>query len=248
MTADLRVRAVDLREQMDAPDADPRMLARTYAQFGLVNAVVSGWRGVYRRHVRPRSADASAAPGTRRSLRVLDIGCGGGDITRALSRRLRRDGCRAQVTGLDTDPRAILWAERHDADGLVRWRCAATADLVHAGETFDVVLSNHVLHHLTPAQLDGLLADSRRLVAAAGAVVHSDIARSRTAHLLFAAGTWPFSRNLLADSFIRDDGLTSIRRSYTAGELAAIVPEGWRVERRMPARLLLRWDDDRARA
>ena len=49
---------------------------------------------------------------------------------------------------------------------------------------------------------------------------------------------------LLADSFIRVDGLISIRRSYTPSELSAAVPPGWRVEKRMPARLLLRREGD----
>ncbi len=40
------------------------------------------------------------------------------------------------------------------------------------------------------------------------------------------AATWPISRTLLADSFIREDGLISIRRSYTVAELTAIAPTG----------------------
>ncbi|UNK72092.1 methyltransferase domain-containing protein [Microbacterium sp. H1-D42] len=239
MVADLRTRAVDASEQMDAPDADSRMLARTYAQFGAVNTIVSGAGDVYRRHVRPRASRQSA----RQTLRVLDIGCGGGDQTRAVARRLQRDGYRAQVTGIDIEQRAIDWSSRADDEGLVRWRCASSTDLVHEGEPFDVVLSNHVLHHLTAHELTRLLADSRRLAREGGVVVHSDIARSRAAYLLFAVATWPFAGSLLADSFIRADGLTSIRRSYTRGELAAVVPDGWHVEQRMPARLLLNWSE-----
>ena len=62
---------------------------------------------------------------------------------------------------------------------------------------FDVVISNHLLHHLTPAQFQGLLADSGALAMAA--VIHSDIARSPVAYALFAAGTLPF----FPGSFIR---------------------------------------------
>lgn len=234
------MRAVDAHERMDAPDADPQMLERTYAQFRLVNAVVSGWRGVYRREMRLRAR--------RGSLRVLDIGAGGGDLTRALARRLRRDGFDAEITAVDTDPRAVRWAEAEDTDRHVRWRYASSTDLVHDGAQFDVVLSNHVLHHLSPPQLVQLLADSQSLTAPGGMVIHSDIARSRAAYRLFATATWPFARNLLAGSFIREDGLTSIRRSYTARELAVAAPDGWRVEERMPARLLLRWEHDNARS
>lgn len=231
MIVDLRRRDVEARELMDAPDADIDMLERTYARFPYVNAAVSGWRGVHRREIASRAG--------RRPIRVLDIGCGGGDITRAVAHRLRRNGVAAEVVGADIDPRAIRWAAAADDGELVRWRRASSSDLVADGEQFDVVLSNHVLHHLTAPQLTALLADSERLTAHGGVAVHSDIARSRAAYLLFGAATRPFAGNLLAGSFIREDGLISVRRSYTAAELAAVAPPGWRVERRMPARLLL---------
>ena len=54
------------------------------------------------------------------------------------------------------------------------------------------------------------------------------------AYALFFAGSWPFT-----GSYIRQDGLTSIRRSYTAAELRAAAPPGWTVARRVPYRNLL---------
>lgn len=239
MTPDLSVRAVDARELMDDSNADARMLARTYEQFGLVNAVVSRWHRAYRRDIRPRAA--------RRPLRILDVGAGGGDLPRALAGWMRRDGVTGEVTALDADERAIRWAADRDEHGDVIYRCALLGDLVTAGEVFDVVLSNHLLHHLDAAELPRFLADSRSLVPATGLVAHHDIARSAAAYRLFAAGTLPFSKNLLSGSFIREDGLTSIRRSYTARELAALAPEGWVVRTGMPARLQLRWESRRAR-
>lgn len=238
MIPDLTARAVQARELMDEPDADQAMLERTYALFSPVNAVVSGWRCVYRRDIRPLAR--------RRRLRVLDVGAGGGDLTRMIARRLHRDGCDAQVTGLDVDPRAVRWASAQGGPPSLRWRCASTADLVADGEVFDLVISNHVLHHLTPAQLSKVLSDSLRLRAPGGAVLHGDIARNRTAYALFAAATLPLARTALAGSFIRSDGLTSIRRSFTVDELAAAAGDGWRIEQRMPYRLLLRAHDPHA--
>lgn len=233
MTPDLSERAADARELMDDPDADERMLERTYLRFALVNAAVSRPGLLYRRDIRPRAR--------LQRLRILDVGSGGGDLCRELAARLRRDGLAADITALDADERATRWAEAHDDGAGARYRCARTTDLVHAGEEFDLVLSNHLLHHLDDAGLQQLLSETRQLVGVAGLVVHADIARSRAAYALFAAATLPFARNLLAGSFIRDDGLTSIRRSYTPGELTAVVPAGWRVRRTLPARIELRW-------
>lgn len=229
---DLASRDIDARELMDDPDVDLRMLERTYERFSLVNAVVSRWKSVYRRDIRPR---ARRAP-----LRLLDVGAGGGDVSRALAAWARRDGLSVTVTALDADARAIRWAR--ERGGGVEYRHAFTSELADAGERFDVVISNHLLHHLVGDEFPSLLRDSVALAHDDGLVLHRDIARSTFAYWGFAVGTLPFARNLLAGSFIRDDGLTSIRRSYTAREIAAIVPAGWQVRQAFPSRLELRWE------
>ncbi|WCM54947.1 methyltransferase domain-containing protein [Microbacterium sp. EF45047] len=234
MGPDLSARATGIRELMDEPDADRRMLQRTYARFALVNGIVSPWRGGYRRDIRPRAR--------RGAVRILDVGSGGADLTRALARRMRRDGLAAEITALDADARANAWASARDGGLGIRYVHGVTADLVRAGDEYDVVLSNHLLHHLTAGELRALLADAQRLVRPGGVAVHHDIARSRAAYLLFAAVTLPLAPTVLAGSFIRPDGLTSIRRSYTADELAAAVPPAWTVRRRAPMRLELRWE------
>lgn len=217
---------------MDAPDCDEDRLRRTYAQFRVVNAVVAGWRATYRRQVRPVLRPD-------RPTTVLDIGCGGGDLARALVRWASRDGCRVHVTGVDPDPRAHAWATARPPVPGVTFRRAFSTDLVAEGSSFDVVVSNHVLHHLDDPALQALLSDSRAL--ARVRVVHSDIARSRVAYLLFSAATRPF----FPGSFIREDGLTSIRRSYTASELRAVLPPGWRVQPQRPWRNLVLYDAQR---
>jgi 2-polyprenyl-3-methyl-5-hydroxy-6-metoxy-1,4-benzoquinol methylase len=241
MSPGLSVRDVDVRELMDDPHADERMLARTYGRFAFVNAMVSRPGLIYRRDIRPRAAAAA------RPLRILDIGAGGGDLCRFLAGRLRRDGLAAEITALDVDERAIRWAVAHDRGAGVRYRSALSTELVDAGETFDVVLSNHVLHHLDERELQTVLDDSRRLLAPGGLAAHHDIARGRAAYVLFSAATWPLSSNLLADSFIRVDGLLSIRRSFTVAELATIAPRGWQVRGGAPFRIELRWEGDGAR-
>lgn len=232
MLPDLTARAVDVRERMDETSADRRMLERTYLRFELVNRVVSRPGLLYRRDIRPRAR--------RGPLHILDVGAGGGDLCRVLAARLRRDRLDAEITALDADERAVDWARAHDDGAGVRYVHATSSDLVEAGEAFDVVMSNHLLHHLTSEELSRLLEDSARLAHPAGLVLHRDIERSRTAYALFAIGTLPFERNLLAGSFIREDGLTSIRRSYTVRELSAIAPPGWRVRGGLPGRLELR--------
>ena len=228
----LRERAADAVEEMDLPGCDPVRLDRTYAQFALVNRAVSGWRGIYRSQLRPRLRKGVAAT-------LLDIGCGGGDVPVMLSRWAARDGLKLEITAIDPDPRASRFAaERYPAAG-VTFRQATAAQLAGEGSSFDLVVSNHVLHHLSDVELPTFLAESVALCH--GRVIHNDLRRSVAAYALFFAGSWPFT-----GSYIRQDGLTSIRRSYTAAELRATAPPSWTVIPRAPFRNLLVFDKDTA--
>lgn len=223
----LAARDRELQELMDDPDCDPRRLAATWQRFDTVNRLISGWDTIYRRAIRPVLARAGG------SARVLDLGCGGGDVIARLARRAHADGLAAEWVGADPDARSLPIARRRTAPG-VTFRTADSAMLRAEGERFDIVLSNHVLHHLTDAELtafaDDSLALSRRVV------LHADIERSRTAYALYAAGITPLSPG----TFLRTDGLRSIRRSYRADELAAALPSnaGWTIRRPVPFRLV----------
>lgn len=221
----LRQRAGHLRERMDDPTCDPERLRATYAQFGAVNRLVSGWWLLYRRLLRPR-----LHPG--RPYRLLDIGFGGGDIPRTLLKWAEQDGVLLHVTAIDPDPRAAAFAQALPSLPNLSFEQIDTAGLFRRGARFDFVISNHLLHHLSDAENVQLCADSAQL---GGVVLHNDIARADTAYLGFAALTAPFFRG----SFITSDGLTSVRRAYTRPELRAVVPAGWRVSRPYPYRLLL---------
>lgn len=222
----LRDRDAGAVEEMDSPDCDAGRLARTYAQFGLVNAVVSGWHGTYHRRIRPL-----LSPTTPTTL--LDVGCGGGDIARKLAAWARRDSLLLEITAIDPDRRALDFATARPPRPRLQFRRAVSSDLVRDGASFDLVISNHMLHHLSPGELQGLLADSE--VLARRAAIHGDIARSPAAYALFGAGSLPF----FPGSFIRRDGLTSIRRSYTAAELRGLARPGWAVVPERPFRTVL---------
>ncbi len=219
-------RATGLREVMDDPDADLTTLERTYADFRVVNALLAQWRRLYRSEIRPLLDPT-------RPTTLLDVGCGGGDVARQLARWARRDGLRLAVTGIDPDPRAHAWATCQPPEPGVRFEQADSRTLVGQGRRFDVVVSNHLLHHLDEDELGDLLADSARL--ADRLVLHSDLERSRVAWALWSVVALPRARR----SLVHHDGRISIRRSFRAAELAALVPVGWWVRRSPPFRLLL---------
>lgn len=212
-------------EEMDRPDCDPARLDRTYRQFALVNRALSGWHGLYRSRVRPLLTKSGPAT-------LLDIGSGGGDLVLLFARWAAADGIDLRVTGIDPDARAYRFAANREPAPGVRFRQATSAELVAEGAAYDVVVSNHVLHHLAAGELQAFLRDSSAL--ALRAAFHNDLRRSAAAYALFSAAALP-----LTGSYIRRDGLTSIRRSYTVPELSAVVPSGWTAEPHSPFHCLL---------
>ena len=221
-------RDTESQEFMDAPGCDPERLQRTYRQFSTVNRLVSGWRRIYRHRIRPHLA-------AHRPTTLLDIGFGGGDISRALARWAARDGLVLRTTAIDPDERALRHVRGRPQAG-VRFEQASSADLVARGERYDLVISNHLLHHLDTVALAALLADSQ--VLSRRLVIHNDLSRGRAGYGLYAIATLPLARR----SFLHQDGLLSIRRSYRPPELRAVVPPGWQVRPMFPQRLLLTYD------
>ncbi|MDO8383512.1 methyltransferase domain-containing protein [Microbacterium sp.] len=224
--AGLARRDDDLRELMDDPACDPERLRATLERFAIVNRLVAAWGTVYRTRIRPALMSGGGP------VRLLDIGCGGGDVIRDLVGRARADGFDVSAVGIDPDERSIAVARAARPIRGIEYRRIDSTDLAATGERFDVVLSSHVLHHLTHTELRTVLDDSARL--ATRLAVHSDIARSSLAYAAYAVGITP----LAPGSFLRTDGLRSIRRSWTPDELSALVPAGWRVEQPAPFRLL----------
>jgi len=226
---------------MDDSDCDPEALALTYRHFATVNAAVSDIRGIFRRDIAPRARDLARAGD--RPLRVLDIGTGGADLPRALLARAERAGLPLEVVAIDPDSRALAWARQQPVPPRLTLREVSTAELCAEGERFDVVLSNHVIHHLDAPSLGALLADSEALLAPGGLAVHHDLARSRLGYVGYDLGMRVLYPVLFRGSFLHVDGLISIRRAHTVAELGAAVPEGWTVSPyRVPWRLVARFE------
>jgi ubiquinone/menaquinone biosynthesis C-methylase UbiE len=108
------------------------------------------------------------------SQRVLDIGCGTGNLLLALGRG--HPG--VEIEGLDPDPRALAKAARkaHRAGVAASWRTGYAQDLPHADGSVDRVFSSLMLHHMPDDDdKDALLAEVRRVLRPDGLLVLADI-------------------------------------------------------------------------
>jgi len=140
-------------------------------------------------------------------LRVLDVAGASGDVPAAAAEILRKQAIEVKVTLLDRAPSHLnsrFPAVSGDAMALP-----------FANESFDVVTCSLFAHHLEPTQIERFVSEGLRV--ARLAVVISDLRRHPT-HLALVYAGWPlFSR------ITRHDAPVSIRRSYTAAELKAVL-------------------------
>lgn len=213
-------------ERMDDPNCDLSELKNTYRQFSTINGLISQWKKVYKRKIRPL-----LDPTAKNSL--LDIGFGGGDIPLKLSEWSRDDGFSLQITAIDPDPRAFDFIQELDRPGNVEFLQCSLSELDPRQRQFDFVISNHLLHHLEQPELPHILELSKNI--SRRQVIFNDIRRDDRAYLFFNL----LSRPVFRSSFITEDGLTSIKRSYTKEELTKATPPDWNVQSLFPFRLLL---------
>ena len=215
---DLRTRARE-PEALDLGVPEDEAL-RSLADLRFVNRWL-GNRGSFVRAVLPYLR-ASDRP------RLLDVGCGSGDVTVALRRAL--DG-RLAAAAVDIK---LLHLQAAPAELL---RVVADAQrLPFAPGTFDVVTASLFLHHFDEHTLPGLLRGLYAL--ARRAVVINDLRRARVPYL-FGRAVFPL---LFKSRVSVEDGLISIRSSFREPDLhaafaAAGVPSV-RIERTWPYRLL----------
>lgn len=222
-------RNTDLQEKMDDPDSDRQKLFNTYSKFWLINRLITQWKRVYNQWLLPGME-------TGQTYTLLDIGFGGGDIAENMARWSLEDGIDLHITAIDTDHRALEYIEQQPTNNRITYRQVSLKSIAERRERFDFVISNHLLHHLDTEELPKLMETTRHITRQR--VIFNDIHRHDLAYLSFGLLTLGWTRN----SFIREDGLTSIRRSFTANELRSQVSGEWSVHTLFPFRLLLTYD------
>lgn len=216
-------------ELLDDPSADPAAVTESLRNIALANRWFGGAAAV--RHGLARALAGVPAGSV---LTLADLGTGLGDLPRAAVRWAARRGVRLVPVGLERSRVAARLARDQGIPCAVG--CAGSPPF--AEKSVDLVLVSQVAHHLAPASVVRLFRTCDRL--ARRAVVVADLRRARLAPLAFQLG----GRALRFDPNTLADGVTSLRRGYTARELRALLAAAGAdgvVLRRPGARLVAVW-------
>ena len=125
--------------------------------------------------VRGRLLDAA---NIQAGARVLDLGCGTGELALALARRTPG----VQLTGLDPDPLALARARRKSeaAGARIEWIQGYAGRAPFPDHAFDHVISSLVIHHLETAQKRDAFRDTLRVLRPGGTLHVLDFGPART--------------------------------------------------------------------
>ncbi len=183
---------------------------------------INRWLGGY------RASRTALAPLLQRhsSLRVLDVGTGGGDYLPQLVRWGHEAHCRVTAVGIDLNPVTV----GHGRDWLdtalpAPLRAQAKIEvgdalaLPYPNDAFDVGHAALFLHHLYDEEARTLLQELHR-VSRHGLLIN-DLHRHPWAY----AGIWTLSRLLSFSPMVQHDGPLSVRRGFQRSDLQALAAE-----------------------
>lgn len=223
-------------ELMDDPslDAGEHLDALTaLARINAISRTASQLRASIRRLI-------PAGLHTTGPIHVVDVACGGGDVTIDLARRL---GPGYRVTGIDVSPRAVDRATDRAARAAVSTVSFLVHDVLRAPcPSCDVAVSSLFLHHLDDAPAAQVLRGMATAARAGGVV--SDLIRSRRGLVLAYLATYGLTTSRVA----RADGPGSVRAARTLDEYRVLVAQAGlataSIRAAWPQRAVIEWRAD----
>ena len=224
-------------EILDQPGLDATAQQQALIGLARINFISASvyvlWRPIRALILRRQQA------GDQRTVRVLDVATGGGDLALCLRRRAKANGLPLEVVGCDCNPVAIEHARasaiRRQVDGVSFFQLDALREPFP--DDFDVITSSLFLHHLDEEAAVAFLRKMRE--SARELALVNDLIRSRLGWCLAFFGTRVLSRSPI----VHNDGLLSVQAAFTMAEAMELASKaGWenaQIKWRWPFRFLL---------
>lgn len=213
----------EAQEIMDDFSLEGKLLRDTFDKLELINRLLGGNRVTVEGVARILSNRTKDKP-----IRIVDLGCGHGDILRDVAKFGRKKGYQFELLGVDANTDAIAYAnELSEAYPELSFQNIDIFSNQYQKQKFDVVLCTLFLHHFAPEELEKILVHNFN-TASIGMVVN-DLQRSRLAYYLFKIVSL-----LTTNHMVREDGLTSILKAFKRKELEALTTK-------LNAKASIRW-------
>ncbi|KQR65262.1 methyltransferase domain-containing protein [Pedobacter sp. Leaf176] len=147
-------------------------------------------------------------------IRITDIGCGNGDMLRALADYAEEKNLNFILKGIDANNFTIKHAENLSKNyNNISYECRDIFDSSIEEQACDIFICTLTLHHFKDEDIIRILEKFKQ--SAKLGIVINDLHRSALAYYLFKALCFLFALNDMS----REDGLVSILRGFKRADL-----------------------------
>jgi ubiquinone/menaquinone biosynthesis C-methylase UbiE len=151
-----------------------------------------------------------------KSLSLLEVAAGSGDVPRIAAERLKARGFQLDITLLDRAASHLKTAGANNGHSEIRAVVGDAIALPFPDNSFDLVDCGLFTHHLSPEQVVQFVNEGLRVCR--HAVLINDLVRSLL-HLTFVYAGFPLYRSRLT----RHDAPASVRQAYTIEEMLELL-------------------------
>lgn len=152
-----------------------------------------------------------------KQVTIADIGCGNGDMLRALARLARKCKWRVRLMGIDANKFTVDYATSLSSEyPEISYYCIDIMEEEFRNLQYDIAICTLTLHHFEEKQIVKLMSLFRRN--ATLGIVINDLQRSAIAYRLFQVFSWIAGLGKMA----RYDGLVSILRGFKRKEIVQL--------------------------
>ena len=147
---------------------------------------------------------------------IIDLGCGSGDMLRAVADYGRKNKFIFRLTGIDANEYTVNYARKQSTSyPEISYIKMDVLDDAFTGSAYDIVLATLFLHHFTNEEIESLLNPLVKNTRTG--IVINDLHRSRTAYYLFKLISL-----FISNPMVKKDGAISVLRGFKKNELIAL--------------------------
>jgi 2-polyprenyl-3-methyl-5-hydroxy-6-metoxy-1,4-benzoquinol methylase len=153
-------------------------------------------------------------------LKIIDLGCGGGDNLRAIAKWCQTKHYAVELLGIDGNTHILKYARQLNRQNTaINYLEADILDTAFVLPTCDILISSHFMYHFSDTEIVDFFKKSKKSISTQ--IIFSELQRNSIAYSLFKIGAifLPFS------SIVKQDGLAAIRRAFTKTELIYILEQ-----------------------
>jgi 2-polyprenyl-3-methyl-5-hydroxy-6-metoxy-1,4-benzoquinol methylase len=198
-------------EIMDDLSIEGNMLRKTLDQIAIINKRLGGNKAtIDGLHTLLKAEPKDAA------IFIVDLGCGSGDMLRAVAEYGRKNNFTFKLTGIDANEYTVDYARQLSVNyPEISYKKMDILSDEFSLSTSDIVIATLFFHHFSNEEITTVLIqviNKSRI-----GIIINDLHRSSTAYYLFK-----LISNFIANPMVRNDGAISVLRGFKKNELITI--------------------------